>query len=113
MWPARAGPRCAARAGPSAADHDPARVAGVAADRALREETHRLREQAVLQRTQLRVHRGGVARVGYVERGLEDDWAAVDAVVDEVHGDAEDLDPVLDGLSDRPVPRALGQQRGR
>ena len=55
---------------------------------------------------------GGVARVWRLERALKHDRPGVDALVDEVHGDAEDLDAVLDGLLDRAHAREGGQQRG-
>ena len=54
----------------------------------------------------------GVARVGQLAGALQDHGAAVDAGVDEVDGDAEDLDPVVERLLDRAQPREGRQQRG-
>ena len=42
-----------------------------------------------------------VGSLGHVDRPLGDDRAGVDALVDEVHRDARDLDAVGDGLLDR------------
>ena len=49
--------------------------------------------------------------VGQLDGALEDHRSGVDAAVDEVHGDAEHLDPVVDGLLDRLQPRERRQQR--
>ena len=43
---------------------------------------------------------------------LEDDRPGVDPLVDEVHGHAGHLDPVVDRLLDRPEPGERRQQRG-
>ena len=96
--------------GGALAHHHPPRMAGLQADRPARDEPHRLGQQLVLQRAQGRAHLVGVARAGELERALEDDRAAVDALVDEVHGDPEDLHPVLQRILDRPDPGEGGQQ---
>ena len=51
------------------------------------------------------------ARVRKLERALQDDRAGVDALVDEVHRDAEDLHPVRERLPDRVEAGEGGQQR--
>ena len=65
--------------------------------------------------------RSGAARRGpprprcavrQVDRALEDDRPGVDALVDEVDGDAEDLDAVGERLLDRADARERRQQRG-
>ena len=66
----------------------------------------------MLDRLQAGVDRAGIARVGQLDRALEDDRARVDPFIDEVDRHAEDLDPVLDGLLDRPHAGEGGQQRG-
>ena len=53
----------------------------------------------------------GVVASGSSTAALGDDRAGVDALVDEVHGDAEDLDPVGERLLDRADAREGRQQR--
>ena len=52
-----------------------------------------------------------LAGVRQLDRALQDDRPGVDALVDEVDGDAEDLDAVVDRLLDRVETRERRQQR--
>ena len=65
------------------------------------EQPDRLGEQLVLDRVQALEHRVRIARVGQLDRALQDHRPGVDAPVDEVDGDAEHLDPVGERLLDR------------
>ena len=91
-------------------DRRAARVGRVEADRAAGDQPDRLGQQLVLDRHAAARTRRRRARVRQLERP-EGDRAGVDALVDEVHGDAEDLDPVVDRLLDRAEAREGRQQR--
>ena len=88
------------------------RVGAVAAQRAGRDQAHRLGQQLVLERAQRREHLAGVGGVGQLHGALQDHGPAVDARVDEVDGHAEHLDAVVERLLDRAEPGEGGQQRG-
>jgi hypothetical protein len=60
---------------------------------------------------QLLEHVRRLARVGQLERALQDHRTGVDPLVDEMDGDAEHLDPVGQRLLDRPQPGKRRQQR--
>ena len=60
---------------------------------------------------QLRQHLIGVARVGQMQCPLEDDRTGIDAGVEEVNGDPEHLDAVVERLLDDVQARERGQQR--
>src|SRR6476469_3848620 len=82
-------------------DQDAPRVVGVAPDRPGGDAADRLAQQLVLVRAQRVVDLVLRRRVGQVDRVLEDDRPRVHALVDEVDGDAEDLDAVVEALLDR------------
>src|SRR5690348_8477610 len=63
-------------------DHDTARVCLIEAHRAASKEAHRLRQQLVLDRTQMDEHVGRVASPRKLNRALEDHRTAVDALID-------------------------------
>src|SRR5215213_2207931 len=75
-------------------------VGGVDADGVAGDQTDRLAQQLVLDRAQRVADRLGLRGRREVDRALQDDRAGVDALVDEVDGDAEDLDAVGDRLLD-------------
>ena len=87
------------------------RGARVEPNRPARDQPDRLRQQLVLDRVQALEHVVGVARIRQLDGPLQDHRPAVDALVDEVDGDAEHLDPVVDRLLDRLQARKRGQQR--
>src|SRR5919202_6416920 len=69
------------------------------------DQPHRPRQQAVLDLVDASLHGGDVTRIrDRVERFLEDDRPAVDALVDEVHRDPHDPHPVVERLLDRVEP---------
>src|SRR3954449_8401529 len=76
------------------------------------DQAHGTRQQPVLDLVHSFLDRGDVARIRKnVEGFLQDDRAAVDALVDEVHGDPHHLHAVLDRLVDRAHPAERRQQR--
>ena len=93
-------------------DQHAARVGRVDADGVARDQAYRLAQQLVLDRAQRVADRGGLGRLGEVERALEDDRAGVDALIDEVDGDTEHLHAVGERLLDRPDAGEGRQQRG-
>ncbi len=66
----------------------------------------------MLERAQRLAHLVRGARRGELERALRDHRPGVDALIDEVHGHAEDLHAEVERLLDRPQAREGGQQRG-
>ena len=76
-----------------------------------RDQPDRLREELVLDGVQALEHGVGVGRVRDFDRPLKDDRAGIDPVVNEVDGDAEHLDAVVDRLLDGGEPGKRGQQR--
>src|SRR4051794_7290758 len=89
---------------------DPARMLGIAADGTRRNRPHRLGQQLVLDRAQRGMNRRRIARVRQLDRALEDDRPRVDALVDEVDGDPEDLHPVRKRLLNHVDARKRRQQ---
>ena len=75
---------------------------------------HRLGQQFVLERAQRRrAPRPRRGRVRQLDRALEDDRPGVDALVDEVDGDAEDLHPVRRAPArPRAMPGNAGSSAG-
>src|SRR5437764_166879 len=74
---------------------------------------HRLGQKAVLDLVDASLHGGDVTRIrNGVEGFLQDDRAAVDTLVHEVHGDPHDLHPVVECLLDR-VHSSKGRQERR
>src|SRR3954468_21777419 len=69
-------------------------------------------QQFVLDLVDSLLHNGDVPRIRKLERLLKDDRAAVDPLVDEMHGNSGNLDPVLDRLLDRVDP-LKGRQESR
>ena len=65
----------------------------------------------MLERAQRGVDLAGVARVRQLDGALQDDRPRVDALVDEVHRDAEDLHAVVERLLDGVQARERRQQR--
>ena len=86
-------------------------LAGVQPDRPAGDQPDGLDQQLVLDGMQPLQDRVGVGGIGELERALEDDRAGVDAAVDEVHGDAEHLDAVVERLLHRAQPGERRQQR--
>src|SRR5437588_4453322 len=95
----------------SVIDYHPARIRRVDPDLALRDQAHGAGQQVVLDLVDLPLDGVDVPRIGKLERTLEDDRAAVDALVDEVHGHPGDLDSVRQRLLDRMDSREGGEQR--
>src|SRR4051794_13015122 len=71
-------------------DDHPTRVGGIDRDLPLRDQADRPRQQFVLNLVNLLLDGGDVPRIRKLERALEDDRPAVDALVDEMHGDSGD-----------------------
>src|SRR5260221_2225120 len=95
----------------SVIDDHPAWVIGVDPDLSLGGEPRGVRQQLVLDLVHLLLHDGDVARIRKLEGTLEDDGAAVHALVHEVDRDPRDLDPVLQRLLDDVDAREGRQQR--
>ena len=76
-----------------------------------RDQPDRLREKLVLDGVQALEHGVGVGRVRDLDRSLQDDRPGIDAVINEMDGDAEHLDAVVDRLLDRGEPGKRGEQR--
>src|SRR3954454_16743191 len=93
-------------------DDHPTRIRGI--DRHLPPgyQTYGSRQQLMLDLVDLPLHDGDVPRIRKLECPLEDDRAAVDPLVDEMHGNSGNLDPVVDRLLDRANSRESGQERG-
>jgi hypothetical protein len=66
----------------------------------------------VLDRVDRLFQLAAIAPSGYSDLALEDDGARVDALVDEVDGDAGRLDARLQRLSDRVEPGEAGSSAG-
>ena len=81
-------------------------------ERTFRKQAHGRSQQLVLDRTQHVEHLLGAARVGQLDRALEDDGPSIDARVDEVDCYAEDLYAVRERLLDGAQAGARRQQRG-
>src|SRR4051794_12636227 len=93
-------------------DDHPTRFRGLHPDLPPGYETYGLRQQFVLDFVHLLLDCGDVPRIGKVERALEDDRPAVDAFVDEMHGNSGNLDAVVERLLDRVDAREGRQQGG-
>src|SRR3954451_18135507 len=92
-------------------DDHPTRTRGIDRDLPPGYETYGFRQQLVLDLVHLLLYDGDVPRIGKLERPLEDDRAAVDALVDEMHGNSGQLYAVVECLLDRVDAREGGQQR--
>src|SRR4051812_11860562 len=96
----------------SAIDPDQPGVVRVRLDPARRDQTNRLRKQAVFDAVDALLDSRDVGRVGELEGFLQDDRSAVDSLVDEVDGHAHHLDSVLERLLDGSDAGKGGQERG-
>src|SRR4051794_37882334 len=95
----------------SVIDDHPTRIRGI--DRHLPPgyETYGSWQQLVLDLVDPLPHNGDVPRIGKLECLLKDDRAAVDVLVDEMHGNSGNLHAVVDRLLDRAETREGRQQR--
>src|SRR5436190_16024581 len=84
-----------------ALDHHEPRILGIEPDAPSRDQPDRPRQQAMLHPVHPILDLVDPRRVGKLDRLLQDDRAAVDSFVDEVHGHADQLYPVLERLLDR------------
>src|SRR3954454_601703 len=92
-------------------DDHPTRIRGIDRDLPLGYQTYGSRQQLMLDLVDLPLHDGDVPRIRKLERPLEDDRAAVDPLVDEMHGNSGNLHAVVDRLLDRANSRESRQQR--
>src|SRR3954468_24897001 len=92
-------------------DDHPTRIRGIDRDLPPGYQTYGSRQQLMLDLVDLLLHDGDVPRIRKLERPLEDDRAAVDPLVDEMHGNSGNLHAVVDRLLDRADSRESGQQR--
>src|SRR3954452_5840723 len=95
----------------SVIDNHPTRIRGVDRDFPPGYETYSSWQQLVLDLMDPLLHDGDVPRIGKLESLLEDDRTAVDALVDEMHGNSGNLDPVVDRLLDRADAGERRQER--
>src|SRR5215212_6622647 len=84
----------------SVIDRDRPRVAGVDPNPALRDHADRLRVELVLDRVDRRLQLLAAGARGHRHLALDDHRAGIDALVDEVDGDARGLDAGLERLAD-------------
>src|SRR5436190_178260 len=94
-----------------ALDHHEPRILGIEPDAPGRDQPDRPRQQAVLDPMHPILDFVDPRRVGKLDRLLQDDRPAVDALVDEVDGHADQLDPVLERLLDGAHAGEGGQER--
>ena len=94
----------------AAADDHPPGVLRIGPHGSVGDEADRLGQQFMLDRVQPIEHVGGIGRLRELDRALENDGAAVDPVINEVDGDAEHLDPVVDPLLNGGEARERRQQ---
>src|SRR4051794_21189167 len=95
----------------SVIDNHPTRIRGIDRDFPPGYETYSSWQQLVLDLVDPLLHNGDLPRIRKLESLLKDDRAAVDALVDEMHGNSGNLDAVVDCLLDRADARERRQQR--
>src|SRR3954454_24637273 len=93
-------------------DQHDARIVRVEPDRPRRDQPNGFRQEPALDLVDPLLDLPDVARIGKLERLLQDDRPAVHALVHEVDADARDLHAVLDRLLDRLHAGECGQERG-
>src|SRR5919204_2169722 len=90
----------------------PARILWIDPHRPAREEPDRAREQLMLDRVDGLLDALKLRRIRKLQRLLQDDRPAVDALVHEVHGHASNPHPVIERFLDRMDAAERGQERG-
>src|SRR4051794_38888682 len=93
-------------------DDHPTRIGGIHAHLPPGYETYSSWQQLVLYFVDTLLHNGDVPRIRKLEGLLEDDRPAIDALVDEMHRNSGNFDPVFERLLDR-VDALEGRQQRR